>query len=376
MSGLPSSRVSLPAETRALRTILGVVWLLAIILFVVYLGAMLVSLVLVSPGIVQGIVQGTCSACTAFLFWINPLSPTLFQFVEFGGTALLVWFSIVLAVIFSLFGYLFLFHARGTYRDMRLPPERVAQKLASRSPIVAVGQIFMAILFFNTIYIAYILPALGVEPVLPPFFTNAPAWFILFTVVNATVWEELAFRVLLIGVPLVLASLVTRLPQTLSGQPAHGESRSRYLVGSFKYLFGGQVHEGSSRTAILVGAGLVLISAIIFGYLHVPGSGAWRFVNTFISGLAMGYLFLRHGLLASILFHLSVNSLGIMEELAAPNLVSTALFGLLLWALVAFGAGFLAYYAKRVGGFLLRPLIGTRRRPVSAPQPNPRPSNP
>ncbi|MFQ5552107.1 MAG: type II CAAX prenyl endopeptidase Rce1 family protein [Thermoplasmata archaeon] len=365
-----------PAQVSALRTALGVIWLIALILFLVYLAISLAALLWISPLIVDGIIGGTCPEgldCRGFFFWINPLNPNFLEVIRLGGTGLLTWFFIVLTVIFGIVLYLALFYARRTYRDIRLPPERVDEKLASRSPIVAVGQVFMAILFFDTVYLLIILPLLGVVPEVPQI---DPEWYFLYIVVNATVWEELAFRVLLIGLPMVLASMVTRLSDVVSGQRVQGEGRGRYLAGPFKYLLGGHVREGSPRSAIIVGAALVFVSAIIFGYLHVPGSGAWRFVLAFVSGLAMGYLFLRYGIVASILFHFSINSLGVLGGVAVASLGSALFVGLLYWALVAFGAGFFAYYTKRVGGFLLRPFPRPRRRPAPAPRSNPRPTNP
>ena len=131
------------------------------------------------------------------------------------------------------------------------------------------------------------------------------------------------------------------------------------------------MREGSPRSAHLVGGALVLASAAIFGLLHVPAWGAWKFVDTFLAGLALGYLFLRHGILASMLLHLAVNSLGILFSVAGgvTNLGGSFLIGILYLALVAFGAGFFAYYTKRTGGFLFGWLRPRGRRPVPAPLP-------
>ncbi len=368
--------VTVPAS--ALRTILGVVWLVAIILFAVYLAAMLGALVWVSPGIVEGIVGGTCSACTAFFFWINPLSPTLLEFVEVGGIGFLAWFLILLTAILGIYLYLLLFHARQTYHDMRLPHERLENKLGSRSAVVAVGQIFMALLFFDLFYFSVILPfGFGFVPEAPPFFSEAPGWFVLYSTVNAAVWEEFATRLLLIGLPMALASFIMRLPQVLSGTVAHNPGRARFLAGSLKYLVGGQVRADSPRAALFVGAGLVLASAAVFGYLHVPAWGAWKFVDTFLAGLALGYLFLRFGILVSMLLHLSVNSLGILFGLAGTdNLGGGFLIGIFYLALVAFGAGFFAYYVMRTGGFLFGRFRRSKPKPVPVPPPGQVPDNP
>ncbi|MFQ5907334.1 MAG: hypothetical protein ACE5JE_00680 [Thermoplasmata archaeon] len=370
--------VPLPAPASALRTVLGMVWLFALILFIVYLAAMLGALVWISPGIVEGMVGGTCTACTAFFFWINPLSPTLLEFVEVGGMGLLAWFLILLTAIFGIYLYLVLFHARRTYTDMRLPHERLENKLGSRSAIVAVGQVFMAILFFDFFYFSVILPfGFGFVPEAPPFFSEAPDWFVLYSVVNAAVWEEFATRLLLIGLPMALGSFITRLPQVLSGTVAHNPGRARYLAGSLKYLVGRQVRAHSPRATLFVGAGLALASAAVFGYLHVPAWGAWKFVDTFLAGLALGYLFLRFGILASILLHLSVNSLGILFGLAGPdNLGGAFLIGIFYLVLLAFGAGFFAYYVMRTGGILFGRFRRSRPKPAPVPRPERSPESP
>lgn len=369
----------LPPPPSGIRTILGVLWLFALFLFIVYLAVILAALVFVSPGIIAGSLTSTCSECTAFFLWINPLSPTFFGFAEVGGVGLLAWFFIVLAVIFGIYLYLFLFHGRRTYRVLRLPPEHIARKFGSRSPVLAVGQLYMALLFFVFVYWTFILPyGFGIKPGAPAGFDQLEEWYRLFIAVSAAVWEELAFRLLLIGVPMALGSLVMRLPQALSESPANNPSRARYVAGSIKYLFGGQVREGSPRGAIYLGAALLLLSSAIFGFIHIPGWGEWRFVDASIAGLALGYLFLRHGIWAAILLHFSVNSsLVLVTATSAQTALGAALvLGTFFLLLEVFGAGFFAYYVKRTGRFLLRPLLGPARRPAPAPQPREPPANP
>lgn len=371
--------VPLPVQASALRTILGVVWLFALALFVAYLAAMAGALAWISPDIFEGMVAGACTACTAFFFWINPLNPSFLDVIEVGGSGLLAWFVILLTVILGIYLWLILFHGRRTYQDMRLPPDRLENKLGSRSAVVAVGQVFMALLFFDLVYFSVILPfGFGIAPEAPPFFSEAPEWFVLYSIVNAAVWEEFATRFLLIGLPMALAAFVTRLPHVVFRALGPSTGRARYLAGSFKYLLGGQVRESSPRAALLVGGGLVLVSAAIFAYLHVPSWGAWKFVDTFLAGLALGYLFLRHGILASILLHLSINSLGILVSVAggATNLGGAFLVGILYLALVAFGAGFFAYYAKRTGSVLFGWLRRSGRGSAPAPVLQQRPGNP
>jgi hypothetical protein len=64
-----------------------------------------------------------------------------------------------------------------------------------------------------------------------------------------------------------------------------------------RYLLGGGFALEGPAVAMLV------FQAVVFGAAHVPGWDLWKFPSTFITGLALGYLFLRFGLSACIVFH-------------------------------------------------------------------------
>lgn len=101
----------------------------------------------------------------------------------------------------------------------------------------------------------------------------------LFTFGQAAVWEEIVFRLVLFGVPMMVAALICRQKNPL-----------KYLLGGF----------GSSKLAII----LLVISSVIFAYAHVGGWGLWKMIPTVIGGVAFGYLFMRFGLYASIIAHM------------------------------------------------------------------------
>ena len=50
----------------------------------------------------------------------------------------------------------------------------------------------------------------------------------------------------------------------------------------------------------------VFVSAILFGMLHL-GYGAYRFLNTFLSGLLLGIIFVNFGIVPVILIHMTHN---------------------------------------------------------------------
>mgnify|MGYP000005797403 FL=1 len=66
---------------------------------------------------------------------------------------------------------------------------------------------------------------------------------------------------------------------------------------------GGLLERGWSLEA----ASVLLLSAALFASAHVPQYGGWKWLPTFFSGLALGWLALRAGLAAAVLAHALVN---------------------------------------------------------------------
>ncbi|MFQ5838645.1 MAG: type II CAAX prenyl endopeptidase Rce1 family protein [Thermoplasmata archaeon] len=351
-------------------SILGVLWMAAILLFLVYTTVILVALLYISPLVVGGILTSTCDICLAYFFVVNPLKEVPFEVVGFGEQALLIWFMVVLAALVGVYLYLILFYGRITYRDATLPVSKVSTKVRSESTLIMVGQIFMAVLFFQTLYIILFLPLIGIDPKPPSIVEELPQWYNLYSLVNAAVWEEVATRLLLIGIPLTLGSLAFRVSQTLSGRALRSGGTVHFLAGSFKYILGGQIDGSSPVLVKILGTVLVLISALLFGYAHVPSWGAWKFVDASVAGLALGYLFIRKGLVASILLHFSVNSLGVLTIALGgeESLVALVTIGIFYLGLAAMGSGFFVYYVKEIGRLLFKPLFGPSKKVAVGPQ--------
>lgn len=351
------------------RALLGVGWSVAVVVFLVYVGSVAASLLLVTPDIVDGIRGDACADCFAIFFWFDPTSPFLISGVALRGSGFLAWFFALLAIVLGILLYLAIRHGPATLRAFRLPLARVEAKARSNSTLVSVGQIFMALLFFDILYLAVILPAIGITPEAPPGFAEFPTWYLLYSLVNAAVWEEAATRLLLIGLPLALGSLAVRSVQSLQGTVRGGAA---YVLGGLKHLFGGQVDPNSSTETKIAGGFLVVMAAAIFAALHpLTGWGLWKLVDTFVAGVALGYLFLRRGLVAAILLHLSVNALNLLVQAtgAETQLVADVLVGLLTLALVVLGTGFFIYYGREVGRLLLRPF--RRAPPTGGPRGSP-----
>lgn len=131
---------------------------------------------------------------------------------------------------------------------------------------------------------------------------------------NAGVWEELVSRVLLIGVPMmVIAALL------------HYRNPLRYLLGGF----------GISKTSVL----LIVVSAAFFSIGHIDGWGLSKVPLVMVGGLIMGWLFVRFGIHASIVFHCLTDLLTVAIE--TFPFISIVYLGVMLLGMVC--TLFLAY---------------------------------
>lgn len=146
-------------------------------------------------------------------------------------------------------------------------------------------------------------------------------WEQVFILVQASVWEEVLCRVLMIGAP--LAAIMC-----LSGKRTEdGEEPWRLLVGGF----------GIDRTVFV----LIVFSSFMFGAAHLGGWGAWKFIPTFVFGLGCGCLFSRYGLYASIMLHFLVDMMSAGTWMTGSGVNSVSMLFLLV---LLFGLYFSVYY--------------------------------
>ncbi|MFX0067319.1 MAG: CPBP family intramembrane glutamic endopeptidase, partial [Candidatus Hermodarchaeota archaeon] len=158
-----------------------------------------------------------------------------------------------------------------------------------KSIFVNVAQFFAVSWFFNIILLPIADP---LDPFqLFPSIEELPGF--LFSITVASVWEEIVFRVVFIGIPLLVIEwgLLRRASKT---------SPKDYIVGGYE-------KEGLTGLQVI----FILVSSALFGWAHIliGDWGVWKFIPTFIAGLAFGYLFLTRGLHAAILFHFAVDYL-------------------------------------------------------------------
>lgn len=273
-------------------------------------------------------------------YTLYALLPLLTPLLSISGAAFETYYLLIVAAIIASVGWVALSSLKGF-------TEEVFMKAESRrhSALFDVCGIFFGILFFD-LALAFFMTATGYEPSDPT--EESSEWQLLFSLANASVWEELVARVLLIGVPLFFIDLF----------------RHRSPPKPHKYLLGGGFSFG------LVEVVLVIVSAGLFGLAHYDAWGAWKILPSAIAGLGFGYLFLRHGLAAAIVLHFAFDYMSMPMTVFPDSLGLTValVVGILLWA--GLGLVFFGYYVIRMLEFVTaKKYLEERPQLVGAPLP-------
>jgi hypothetical protein len=292
----------------------------------------------------------------------------------------LTYYGLVVAAIAVFGGYYVIAERKALWTAFRAPIGAIGTRLRARSAWIAVAQVWMAVTFVQVAVILS-LEAIGIQPSNPIQIDSRNTWVILFELANAGVYEEIAFRLLLIGAPMALGSLAIRLYEAARGPEGRLlGAAGQHVVGGWRYLFGGVLRADSPKETKVAAWGVLFASAAIFGLAHQPGWGWWKVGPTFVAGLGFGYLFLRHGIGASVLAHF-VNDYFLALYFEGVGGTGLELFlSLLFFGLAVAGAGFLVWYSIDAVRHLTA-LVGEFRppRPVRAatvPPGPPPPPNP
>ena len=292
----------------------------------------------------------------------------------------LTYYGLVVAAIAVFGGYYVIAERKALWTAFRAPIGAIGTRLRARSAWIAVAQVWMAVTFVQVAVILS-LEAIGIQPSNPIQIDSRNTWVILFELANAGVYEEIAFRLLLIGAPMALGPLAIRLYEAARGPEGRLlGAAGQHVVGGWRYLFGGVLRADSPKETKVAAWGVLFASAAIFGLAHQPGWGWWKVGPTFVAGLGFGYLFLRHGIGASVLAHF-VNDYFLALYFEGVGGTGLELFlSLLFFGLAVAGAGFLVWYSIDAVRHLTA-LVGEFRppRPVRAatvPPGPPPPPNP
>ncbi len=261
-----------------------------------------------------------------YLFIITPF---IVNIAELGGWPFFLYYVLLVATIAISLVWVVVKSLRPMASELKI--ERPAQ---GHSPLYVLGTVLMAVLSFNVIYY-FLVEASGVVPSTPSFSTRE-LWQVLFSFAHASVWEEVASRVLLVGVPLLLIDLVRRrMVPDLKMRKWHN------------YLLGGNFPIGRKEAA------LMLFSGFMFGMAHVFSWDLYKVFPAAVAGVAFAYLFLKLGLYASILMHFGIDFMSVPMSVFPDDTTITLMLGLAVLAWVAVGALYVVLYASKGVGWML-----------------------
>lgn len=251
------------------------------------------------------------------LFIVVPVFVDLFTI---SGYALLVYYLLIVAAIVASCTWVFLSSYKTFLRELTMRAEpRNHSQIFDISGLIFVEMFALLVI----VIIAELLGISGTEEGV-----TGTKSELLFGLANASVWEELIVRVLMIGLPLLVIDSAIR--------------KDRRRLHS--YVFGGGFKFGVPEVSLL------MFSAVIFGYAHYLGGWeAWVVPWDALGGVTFGYLFLRHGLAAAVVLHFVIDYRGMPTEIFG---FSQAYLVVLFWLWMAIGAVFAVYYVIRMTEFL------------------------
>jgi membrane protease YdiL (CAAX protease family) len=271
------------------------------------------------------------------LFIVLPIFVTL---LTISGYPLLSYYLFLVAVIVASCTWVFLSSYKGFFKELTMKA-----KSREHSPIFDIGGL-VTVNAFVTVVIVFIAILLGSSDT--GSIDTGTLEDTLFKLANASVWEEIIVRVLMIGLPLLVIDLVRQ----KSNRHWHS------------YILGGKFEFGIPEVV------LVIVSATIFGFAHfVGGWPFWKVPAASIGGIAFGYLFLRYGLASAIVMHFAVDYSGMPSQVFGySNMIEQIL--IVFW--LGLGFVFTIYYMTRIGEFLTGvKFLETRPEPAGAPWPQP-----
>lgn len=244
--------------------------------------------------------------------------PTLITVGYISGLPLqLLWAFIAIAIVASLI--LVVYQTLSTVRESKDAADLLER--SERTPLFWVTSL-LGFTFVTTLIVVGIQIAFGMPFDVPSNMPEGGSPDALYSYANAAVWEEIISRVFLIGIPMLIISLYKK-----------QERPFRTLLGGF----------GFSKAAVI----LVIVSSLLFGYAHSGGWGASKILPASIGGFVMGYLYVRFGLHAAILYHFLTDYLIVFISSVGLGASSMVILFVVMLGLVA-----LIHVSTRIISFL------------------------
>jgi hypothetical protein len=298
-------------------------WIGILIVFLVLMAINLGYLFWGMSEVIPGITGEACSNCDVTVYVLAPFPLGLFSFDE-PSWFLLYYLVLVIAIVAS-FALAVLLDGKKLVSDIISSVRNGRLRLSTNTSWAMIGQLFCTYLFFATAYLLF-LSMFGVDTTSPSM-SDPPLWYLLFELANASVYEEIITRLVFLGLPMFLIALGTGV-------------RGKKLLTE---LFG-----GSGRITFYAWA-LIAVSATIFGIAHIPSWDMYKLAPSLFAGLILGYLYVKKGIWASILFHFAVDyyAASAFVSLDANHLGVLIFLALAVIIFIVAGFLFFVYYSMR-----------------------------
>jgi hypothetical protein len=210
-----------------------------------------------------------------------PITPFEIFTVEIGDAFIVLWSVYIIFFAIAMFG---------PKQDFVKTLSSILSygKLKTQTNYMVAVTTWFSILILVSAAINFIQEGFGVSTI-PPSVENDLIKF--FYVSLAPITEEIGFRVFLIGLPLLAFY-------------SHKTSVKHFFKGLWSPSE--NLHIFESRRAII----LIIIVAVFFGLAHVISGEPWssgKFAQATASGIILGWLYFRYGLISAILVHWATN---------------------------------------------------------------------
>lgn len=201
--------------------------------------------------------------------------------IEIGDAFVVLWSTYVILFTIAMFG-----PKEGFMKN--LSSLLSSGKLKTKSNYMVAATKWFSILILVSAIINYVQQGFDISTLPPPVENDLIQFFY---VSLAPITEELGFRVLLIGLPLFAFY-------------SHKSSVKHF----FKSLWSpsNNLHIYEYKKAII----LIAIVAVFFGLSHILSGEPWsngKFAQATASGIILGWLYFRYGLVSAILVHWATN---------------------------------------------------------------------
>ncbi|MBN1539634.1 MAG: CPBP family intramembrane metalloprotease [Candidatus Thermoplasmatota archaeon] len=286
-----------------------------------------------------------------FANWVSLILPIPGLFLTFPfpivGWGAVIWFVLISMACLLSVGVLLHRTLKPLWSRTYPGPGRsgVEWFLYGKNDLAVTAKAFLgAMFFFYGVYWMFEIfeqptPGLGILS------QETPIWIRMFLLADASVWEEISNRSVLIGIPMLIY---------------HSLKEGRGI--QWRQLVGGTGNFGYGEFFF------ILLSAALFGLAHLSW-GPWKVVPTFVHGLIFGYLFVKVGLHASISMHFLFDYSDILLEVVWNDIPTLTLFlmavSLMVFATsIFFGGLFLGEWVGHCHVWLSKRI--TRRKPGPA----------